>query len=751
MSNMYVWGEGSSGQTGLNSAVDVLTPTQLTGNWTKVSCNFDHVLAIKSDGTLWGWGTNTYNQCGVNTSGAAVIAPSQVGTDTDWSDVAAGNGFSVALKTNGAMYGFGQNVSGRMAGIAGTATPALIDSGPWSKVATAYDITVGIKTDGTLWATGRNSDGQIGQYNNYTNKTAFTQESRAYTDWAQLCTGGSSNSSFFAIRTGGALYYTGNYDLDGVATSLWDARYDLAAPGPWSMVSTDSNNVIGVKTDGTLWAWGFNANGQLGDGSIAANTTTPTQIGTATNWVAATTRASMAAAFNSAGELYTWGVNASGQLGSGNTTTNYNPTKVNGLANITKIEVGYTPSVFALGTAAAAGGGTAALYSPQGILLAEAGPPAAHGDAALQAPGGVLVALGGASALMSAPSGTLEGFSGASASVSPLIAVLWSAGHPSLGERAAFLTAPAPALKVYTGAVSSVEAPIQGLMASGTVTRLGSAGLTCPVPMLQAAATASGTAWAALGAPSPNLAGYSGAVCSITTTSKHTVVGTGRIGSVGGITATAPLFTLTASATRQNSGSAILTAPVGRLATTGAAWIIAPGATLTAVGTAVVTATYEAYALNLNHPPAQRGIPEIDELTRYTNFPFTHIVRYQNSYYGANSTGLYLLEGTTDDGALIDWEVETAITDFGSPQLKTVEMAYFGGRFGPETAITLIAGETTTNAYTHTTPRGAAAQNHRQPFGRGQKARYYALGASGDGEVTVDSITLNIATLARKV
>jgi hypothetical protein len=256
---------------------------------------------------------------------------------------------------------------------------------------------------------------------------------------------------------------------------------------------------------------------------------------------------------------------------------------------------------------------------------------------------------------------------------------------------------------------------------------------------------------AALSAPSSNLIGYSGAVCSITTASKHTVVGTGRIGSVGGITATAPLFTLTASATRQNSGSAILTAPVGRLATTGAAWIVAPGATLTAVGTAVVTATYEAYALNLNHPPAQRGIPEIDELTRYTNFPFTHIVRYQNSYYGANSTGLYLLEGTTDDGAPIEWEVKTAFTDFDSAQHKTLEMAYFGGRLGPEATISLFAGEQTTNPYEYTTPRGAAAQNYRQPFGRGQKARYYALGASGDDVVTIDSITLNVATLARKV
>ncbi len=123
---------------------------------------------------------------------------------------------------------------------------------------------------------------------------------------------------------------------------------------------------------------------------------------------------------------------------------------------------------------------------------------------------------------------------------------------------------------------------------------------------------------------------------------------------ITGAAITAPLFKLSASGTAQNYGGASLLAPSPRLGAQAQAWLIAPGATLTAAGTAVVTATYEAYALNLNHPPAQRGIPEIDELTRYTNFPFTHIVRYQNSYYGANSTGLYLLEGTTDDGALIE-------------------------------------------------------------------------------------------------
>jgi hypothetical protein len=137
-------------------------------------------------------------------------------------------------------------------------------------------------------------------------------------------------------------------------------------------------------------------------------------------------------------------------------------------------------------------------------------------------------------------------------------------------------------------------------------------------------------------------------------------------------------------------------------------------------------------------------------MTRYTNYPFDRIVRYKNSYFGMNSTGLYLLEGTTDNGTAISYEVKTAMTDFDSPQKKTVEMAYFGARFGAAT-ISLHVGESGTESYSYTTPRGAAAQNYRQAFGRGIKSRYYALSVAGSETFSLDTLTLNIAELARKV
>lgn len=388
-----------------------------------------------------------------------------------------------------------------------------------------------------------------------------------------------------------------------------------------------------------------------------------------------------------------------------------------------------------------------------GFTLSDA-PPAAPPEVAtvdISAPSPVVEAASYNKANVSAaaPSSQVRSYGGASLSILPPTPTLAFTGSPS--QNVASCTAPSPTLSAYIGANIKLAAPSPALTASATGTNWGRADVEAPAPTLSASGTVSATVGANLTAPSPNLIGYSGAVISVTLTNSPTVLATGTTGAVGGAQITAPLFELTSTVTAQSYGSANLLAPSPQLGGQAQAWLAAPGATLTAIGTAVVTATYEAYALNLGHTPRRDNQKPTDETTHFTNFPFTHVVRYQNSYFGANSTGLYLLEGTTDNGAPIEWEVKTAYTDLDSAQLKTLEMAYFGGRFGPEATISLYAGEQTTNPYEYTTPRGAAAQNYRQPFGRGQKARYYALGASGDDVVTIDSITLNVATLARKV
>ncbi len=367
--------------------------------------------------------------------------------------------------------------------------------------------------------------------------------------------------------------------------------------------------------------------------------------------------------------------------------------------------------------------------------------------AALVAPSPSLEAFGGGYANLTGPSawiyaGDIGHITAALTAPSPHLS---TAVRSSYGENAIFATAPSPTLLAYTGDNANLTAPSPTLTSVGTGTALLSAALTAPSPTLSATSTSTGILSAALTAPRPNLVGYGGTVCSITGP-MGTLTATGTTGSTLSARITVPMAQLTATVTRQGSMSALLTAPSPRMGTTLQAYLVAPGATLTAIGSATITATYEAYALNLNHASETN-----DELTRYTNFPFTQVVRYQNSYYGVNGTGLYLLEGTTDDGTAIDWSIKTGITDFDSPQLKTVTYAYFGGRLGPGATVSIYPSEPDGQSYDYTTPRGQTAQNYRQQFGRGIKARYFAIGASGSDSIELDTLDLTVATLKRRI
>lgn len=372
-------------------------------------------------------------------------------------------------------------------------------------------------------------------------------------------------------------------------------------------------------------------------------------------------------------------------------------------------------------------GANASLTAPRPLFYAG---PETHATLALLAPRPTLGFHTGANPLLTAPS--------------PALSFLT---HDSTGEQAAYLTAPSPTLVCRTGAKAILTAPSPTLTSGMTITNFARVDATAPSPTLNSSGTVAETASFNLTAPSPNLIGYGGAVCSVQITGRPQLVASATVGSVASFAVTCPLFELTASASADNIASFDLIAPSPEPGRVAQAWLVAPMAQLTAIGTATITATYEAYAVNLKHADPNAS----DETTRYTNFPFTHVVRYKNSYYGANSTGLYLLEGTTDAGTAIPFDVKTAMTDFNSPMKKTVASAYFSGRFGPASTITLTAGEGTPVAYSFSTPRWQAAQNHRQVFGKGLKERYFALEVAGTGTLELDGIEMDVAKLSRRI
>jgi alpha-tubulin suppressor-like RCC1 family protein len=139
---------------------------------------------------------------------------------------------------------------------------------------------------------------------------------------------GSGNS--LAIKGDGTLWAWGaNFygEVGNGTTTTQLTPIQIGTANNWKMVSSGGNHSMAIKTDGTLWTWGYNGNGQLGNGTIT-NTNVPTQIGVATNWNFVNLGNAHSIAIKTDGTLWTWGLNSNGQLGNSTTTDVYTPTQI---------------------------------------------------------------------------------------------------------------------------------------------------------------------------------------------------------------------------------------------------------------------------------------------------------------------------------------------------------------------------------------------------------------------------------------
>ncbi|MDI9258550.1 RCC1 domain-containing protein, partial [Flavobacterium sedimenticola] len=174
-SNGTIWGWGSNsafGQLGDGTEIDRLTPTQITTatNWQKVACGQYSTFALKTDGTLWCAGSNTTGQLGIGSSPNYSNVLIQMGTESNWLQVSPTNNFTIALKTNGSLWGWGQNDSYQMGN--GTCCsnrylPGQIGTDTdWVQIeATGVRAALALKINGTLWGWGGNSTGLVGPSN----------------------------------------------------------------------------------------------------------------------------------------------------------------------------------------------------------------------------------------------------------------------------------------------------------------------------------------------------------------------------------------------------------------------------------------------------------------------------------------------------------------------------------------------------------------------------------------------------------
>jgi alpha-tubulin suppressor-like RCC1 family protein len=337
-SSLYSWGMNDQGRLGINNTYKRSSPTQIGSltNWASAVTGLDFSAAIKTDGTLWTWGANNVGQLG--TTAGNTSSPIQVGALTNWSKVSAsGGGCCAAIKTDGSLWTWGFNNYGQLGqnDLTTRSSPAQVGAlTTWSKVSLGYKTGAAIKTDGTLWIWGDNNFGQLGQ-GNTTSRSSPVQVG-ALTNWSDVSVAAGGNNFSAAIKTDGTLWTWGSNFFGGLGQNNAIDRsspIQVGALTNWSKVSVGSNMCAAIKTDGTLWTWGLGNAGRLGQNN-SDNLSSPVQVGALTNWSSVTTYASCMAT-KTDGTLWSWGLNSQGNLGQYNTINLSSPVQVGGSTNWT--------------------------------------------------------------------------------------------------------------------------------------------------------------------------------------------------------------------------------------------------------------------------------------------------------------------------------------------------------------------------------------------------------------------------------
>ena len=314
--------------------------------------------ATKSDGTLWMWGSNSYGNLGQNAlnppSGTGVSSPVQV-PGTTWSGasgkITTTSNHSAAIKTDGTLWMWGYGNRGVLAqnSNANYSSPAQVPGTTWNQISHDGSITIATKTDGTLWTWGTNYAGKLGQ-NETAGSPAFNAGAKSSpaqipgTSWKWSAAG---YDIMAATRTNGTLWVWGsNYYGSLGINSNTPTEYSspIQVPGTtWDKVqcrgqAIGTSGMIASKTDGTLWAWGNNSAGVLGQNTDVGRHSSPVQI-TGTTWDEfCGVELNSAGALKTDGTIWSWGYNNNGQLGQNDRTSRSSPIQVGTDTNWTRVE-----------------------------------------------------------------------------------------------------------------------------------------------------------------------------------------------------------------------------------------------------------------------------------------------------------------------------------------------------------------------------------------------------------------------------
>ncbi|MCK5160697.1 MAG: hypothetical protein KAQ99_03905, partial [Candidatus Aureabacteria bacterium] len=315
---VWAWGDNTYGQVGNDSTDDKWSPVSIgfTDVTSLASGGWGHSLSVKSDGTVWAWGDNSRCELGIGDEVLNSLIPVQTLLLENIKTVETGDRHGLALKLDGTVWSWGYNKYGQM-GIGSNIpeevlTPVLVPDlvGIIDIAGGAYH-SLAVKSDGTVLAWGYNNDDELGD------GTGTDQWSPIpvpdLTDVIAVAAGYSRSLALKSDETvwgwGGdfAEYYelgTGPFQISG-----FDGIVDIAS---------GDNHMLALKSDGTVWAWGSNDYGNLGDGTDVSVYGLPNQVILLTDVTDIACGHYHSLARKSDGSIWAWGYNNDGAVGIGN-------------------------------------------------------------------------------------------------------------------------------------------------------------------------------------------------------------------------------------------------------------------------------------------------------------------------------------------------------------------------------------------------------------------------------------------------